>query len=174
MGETEVQPDEKPGARFGLRLASWYAVVFVVTSLAIVLLTYRLLAASLEERDQQLVISTLREYSQRYADGGLASLADAVDIEQRSGRRERMFVRVVRVRPRRCSSARPMRGTISTSADCVDWVNSSRSCPIQGRRSSRWLRPDWQMARYSRSARAVRTAKRCSRGLELCWPSSRS
>jgi heavy metal sensor kinase len=89
-------PHEERGARIGLRLASWYAVVFVVTSLAIVLLTYRLLAASLEERDQQLVSSTLREYSQRYAEGGLRSLAEAVEIEQRSGRRERMFVRVLR------------------------------------------------------------------------------
>ena len=48
------------------------------------------------ERDQQLVVSTLREYSQRYAEGGLNSLAEAVDIEQRSGRQERLFVRVVR------------------------------------------------------------------------------
>jgi signal transduction histidine kinase len=91
-----IRPVEEPGARFGLRLASWYAVVFVVTSLAIILLTYRLLAGSLEERDRQLVVSTLREYSQRYAYGGLRSLADAVEIEQRSGRQERLFVRVVR------------------------------------------------------------------------------
>jgi heavy metal sensor kinase len=97
MEETSaIPPVEEPGARFGLRLASWYALVFVVTSLAIVLLTYRLLAGSLEERDRQLVISTLREYSQRYAYGGLRSLADAVEIEQRSGRQERLFVRVVR------------------------------------------------------------------------------
>ncbi|HZM95678.1 MAG TPA: ATP-binding protein [Vicinamibacterales bacterium] len=97
MSETaRHQDNEEPIARIGLRLAAWYAVVFVGTSLAIVLLTYRLLAASLEERDQQLVTSTLREYSQRYAEGGLRSLADAVEIEQRSGRRERMFVRVVR------------------------------------------------------------------------------
>jgi signal transduction histidine kinase len=92
------RPEAEPSARVGLRLASWYAVVFVVTSLAIVLLTYRLLEASLVERDQQLVISTLREYSQRYAEGGLGSLAEAVDIEQRSGRQERLFVRVVRGR----------------------------------------------------------------------------
>ena len=97
MSETaRHQDNEEPIARIGLRPAAWYAVVFVGTSLAIVLLTYRLLAASLEERDQQLVTSTLREYSQRYAEGGLRSLADAVEIEQRSGRRERMFVRVVR------------------------------------------------------------------------------
>jgi signal transduction histidine kinase len=93
---SSIPPDEQPSARLGLRLASWYAFVFVVSSLAIVLLTYRLLEASLAERDRQLVVSTLREYSQRYAAGGLRSLADAVEIEQRSGRQERMFVRIVR------------------------------------------------------------------------------
>ena len=85
-----------PSGRFGLRLAIWYAAVFVASSLAIVLLTYTLLASSLAERDRQIVASTLREYSARYADGGLPALARAVDIEQRSGRHERLFVRVVR------------------------------------------------------------------------------
>jgi signal transduction histidine kinase len=64
--------------------------------LAIVWLTYTLLASSLAERDRQIVTSTLREYSARYAEGGLSALAQAVDIEQRSGRQERLFVRVVR------------------------------------------------------------------------------
>ena len=85
-----------PSWRFGLRLAFWYAAVFVASSLAIVLLTYTLLASSLAERDRQIVASTLREYSTRYADGGLPALARAVDLEQRSGRHERLFVRVVR------------------------------------------------------------------------------
>jgi heavy metal sensor kinase len=85
-----------PSGRFGLRLAFWYSAVFVASSLAIVLLTYTLLASSLAERDRQIVASTLREYSARYAEGGLPALARAVDLEQRSGRRERLFVRVVR------------------------------------------------------------------------------
>ncbi len=85
-----------PHQRFGLRLAFWYAAVFVASSLAIILLTYTLLASSLAERDRQIVASTLREYSSRYAQGGLPALARAVDIEQRSGRHERLFVRVVR------------------------------------------------------------------------------
>jgi signal transduction histidine kinase len=85
-----------PSGRFGLRLAFWYAAVFVASSLAIVGLTYTLLASSLAERDRQIVTSTLREYSARYAEGGLPALARAVDIEQRSGRQERLFVRVVR------------------------------------------------------------------------------
>jgi signal transduction histidine kinase len=84
------------GGRFGLRLALWYAAVFVVSSLAIILLTYALLRASLTERDRQIVVSTLREYSERYQTGGLGAVARAVEIEQRSGRHERLFVRVVR------------------------------------------------------------------------------
>jgi signal transduction histidine kinase len=82
--------------RFGLRLALWYAAVFVVSSLAIVFLTYTLLANSLIERDHQIVVSTLREYSERYETGGLGAVARAVEIEQRSGRHERLFVRVAR------------------------------------------------------------------------------
>jgi heavy metal sensor kinase len=85
-----------PSRRFGLRLAIWYSAVFVASSLAIVLLTYTLLASSLAERDRQIVAATLREYSARYAEGGLGALARAVDLEQRSGRHERLFVRVVR------------------------------------------------------------------------------
>ena len=88
--------DQAPTGRIGLRLASWYAVVFAVTSLATVALTYTLLASSLVERDREIVMSTLREYSQRYAEGGLGFLARAVDADQRSGRQERLFVRVVR------------------------------------------------------------------------------
>ncbi len=92
-----MTPDAAPPSRrFGLRLAIWYAAVFVASSLAIVLLTYTLLASSLAERDRQIVEATLREYSARYAQGGLGALARAVDLEQRSGRHERLFVRVVR------------------------------------------------------------------------------
>ena len=90
-------PSRALGAgRFGLRLALWYAVVFVASALAIVFLTYTLLAGSLTERDHQIVVATLREYSERYETGGLGAVARAVEIEQRSGRHERLFVRVVR------------------------------------------------------------------------------
>jgi signal transduction histidine kinase len=92
-----MRADETVGAgRFGLRLALWYAAVFVASSLAIVFLTYTLLANSLTERDHQIVVSTLREYSERYETGGIGAVARAVEIEQRSGRHERLFVRVVR------------------------------------------------------------------------------
>jgi heavy metal sensor kinase len=95
-GSIPAAIDRNSGGRFGSRLALWYAAVFVASSLSIVLLTYTLLASSLAERDRQIVVSTLREYSERYASGGLTAVARAVEIEQRSGRHERLFVRIVR------------------------------------------------------------------------------
>jgi len=40
---------------FGLRIALWYATLFVIGSLAIVFLTYYLTAASLTQRDRQIL-----------------------------------------------------------------------------------------------------------------------
>jgi signal transduction histidine kinase len=79
----------------GIRLAFWYAGMFIGSVLILVLLTYALLASSLRQRDQQLVASTLRDYASRYETGGLPALVRAVELEQRGGQRERLFVRVL-------------------------------------------------------------------------------
>jgi signal transduction histidine kinase len=79
----------------GLRLAAWYLGTFLVSTLVIGFLTYGLLAQLLETRDHDIIQSTLREYGTRYQAGGLPALARAIEIEQRSGSREPLFVRVV-------------------------------------------------------------------------------
>jgi signal transduction histidine kinase len=79
----------------GVRLALWYAGVFIGSSVVLVVLTYALLASSLRQRDQQIVLSTLRDYAARYQAGGLPALVRAIEIEQRAGQRERLFVRVL-------------------------------------------------------------------------------
>ena len=79
----------------GLRLAAWYLGTFLASTLVIVGLTYGLLAASLETRDHDIIQSTLREYATRYQAGGLPALARAIELEQRSGQREPLFVRLV-------------------------------------------------------------------------------
>jgi heavy metal sensor kinase len=79
----------------GLRLALWYAAVFIGSSIVLVALTYALLASSLRQRDQQIVASTLRDYAARYDAGGLPALVSAVEMEQRTGSREQLFVRVL-------------------------------------------------------------------------------
>jgi len=88
-------------ATFGLRLGLWYATLFVVGSIAIVVITYLLTASSLEQRDRQIIQSKLGEYASLYARGGFDALADTVRAEQRTAP-ERLFVRVLD------------RGTVST------------------------------------------------------------
>jgi signal transduction histidine kinase len=79
---------------FGLRIALWYATLFVVGALAIVSLTYYLTKVSLEQRDRQLLQSKLGDYAGAYARGGINTLAATVRVEQQAAP-ERLFVRVV-------------------------------------------------------------------------------
>lgn len=86
---------ERASQALGLRLAAWYLGTFLASTFIIAGLTYGLLAASLETRDHDIIQSTLREYATRYQAGGLPALARAIEIEQRSGLREPLFVRLV-------------------------------------------------------------------------------
>jgi signal transduction histidine kinase len=79
---------------FGLRIALWYATLFVVGAVAIVFLTYYLLLVSLVQRDQQLIRAKLGDYAAAYARGGARGLAAVVQSEQ-AVTPERLFVRVV-------------------------------------------------------------------------------
>ena len=79
---------------FGLRLALWYATLFVSGSIAIVFLTYYLTATSLAQRDQQIIKGKLGDYAAAYQRGGVRVLAATVRAEQQAAP-ERLFVRVV-------------------------------------------------------------------------------
>src|SRR6476620_5500269 len=83
-----------PPLFFGLRLALWYATLFVSGSIAIVLLTYYLTATSLAQRDQQIIRGKLGDYAAAYVRGGVRVLAATVRAEQQAAP-ERLFVRVV-------------------------------------------------------------------------------
>jgi signal transduction histidine kinase len=79
----------------GLRLSVWYAAIFTISTVALVAVTYALLASSLAQRDHDIIRATLREYASRYELGGLAALSRAVELEERTGDQERLFVRVL-------------------------------------------------------------------------------
>ena len=79
---------------FGLRLAVWYAALFVASSFAVVLITYWLTSSSLAQRDQEIIQAKLGEYATVYARGGLRALTATIEIEQRTSS-ERIFVRVL-------------------------------------------------------------------------------
>lgn len=77
------------------RLALWYGVLFVVSAVALVGLTYLLLARSLETSDREAIQSTLERYATEYRAAGLAGLNREISIDRLAGRHERLFVRVV-------------------------------------------------------------------------------
>ena len=79
---------------FGLRLALWYATLFVSGAIAIVFVTYYLTATSLAQRDQQIIKGKLGDYAAAYLRGGVRALAATVRAEQQTAP-ERLFVRVV-------------------------------------------------------------------------------
>ena len=79
----------------GLRLSLWYAAVFVISTVTLVGITYALFASSLTARDHEIIRATLSEYASRYQAAGLPALIRAVELEQRTGSRERLFVRVL-------------------------------------------------------------------------------
>ncbi len=79
---------------FGLRLALWYATLFVSGAIAIVFVTYYLTASSLAQRDHQIVNGKLGDYAAAYLRGGVRVLANTVRAEQQVAP-ERLFVRVV-------------------------------------------------------------------------------
>jgi signal transduction histidine kinase len=94
MSSVEPAPAPAAGRTFGLRIALWYATLFVIGSLLIVFLTYVLTASSLAQRDHQIIEQKLREYALVYARGGIRPLVETIQVEQRS-LPERLYVRVV-------------------------------------------------------------------------------
>jgi heavy metal sensor kinase len=79
---------------FSLRLALWYATLFVSGAISIVFVTYYLTASSLAQRDQQIIRGKLGDYAAAYQRGGVRALASTVRAEQQVAP-ERLFVRVV-------------------------------------------------------------------------------
>jgi signal transduction histidine kinase len=79
----------------GLRLSAWYAAVFILGTIALVAVTYALFASALAQRDHDIIRAALREYASRYELGGTLALERAVEIDERTSGRERLFVRVV-------------------------------------------------------------------------------
>ena len=79
----------------GLRLSAWYAGVFIISTLALVGITYALVSSSLAQRDHDIIRATWREYATRYDLGGLPAIQRAVQIEERAGSEEQLYVRVI-------------------------------------------------------------------------------
>ncbi len=88
-------PRERSRPTLGLRLAIWYAAIFVVSSLALIALTYLLLSTSLRQYDREIIESTLVRYATSYRAGGVNGLAAAIRRDQTGPTYEPLFVRAL-------------------------------------------------------------------------------
>jgi signal transduction histidine kinase len=82
----------------GFRLALWYAVIFVVSSLALTGLTYVLVAASLRQYDREIIGTALVQYANAYQVGGVAALREEIQRTQATAAPGPMLVRTVGAR----------------------------------------------------------------------------
>ena len=88
-------PPEPFRRAFGLRLALWYAGLFVVGAAGLFALAYALFSRSLAERDEELVRSTLSEYAGVYRSGGIDALRQSFLARQSAGAQPDLLVRVL-------------------------------------------------------------------------------
>src|SRR4026209_1352853 len=79
----------------GFRLALWYAVIFVVSSLALTALTYFLVDASLRQYDREIIGTTLVQYAAAYEAAGVGALQEEIQRTQATAAPGPMLVRVV-------------------------------------------------------------------------------
>src|SRR5919106_4751863 len=79
----------------GFRLAWWYALVFTGSTLALVGITYLLLAATLRRYDREIIETTLIQLASAYARSGLDGLTREIRRTQASGVAGPLLVRTV-------------------------------------------------------------------------------
>lgn len=88
-------PPEPFRRAFGLRLALWYAGLFVAGTAGLFAFAYVLFSRSLAERDEELVRSTLSEYAGVYRAGGLDALRQSYLARQAAGAQPDLLVRIL-------------------------------------------------------------------------------
>ena len=80
----------------GLRLSLWYALVFTVSSLALLTLAYYLLAAAIASKDREVLEARLKEVAAVYDAGGVRALQNWVK-NQPAQVQHALYVRLVNV-----------------------------------------------------------------------------
>jgi signal transduction histidine kinase len=78
----------------GVRLSLWYALIFTISSVALLALAYYLLAAAVGSKDREVLEARLKEAAVIYQAGGVNALHDWVRSQPEQVRNA-MFVRVV-------------------------------------------------------------------------------
>jgi signal transduction histidine kinase len=79
-----------------VRLAAWYIAIFLLSSTAVIALTYSMLATSLRERDHEALRQLVARYAAAYARGGISGIDRVIAADRLTGRYEPFFLRIAR------------------------------------------------------------------------------
>jgi len=79
----------------GFRLTVWSSSFFVVGSLALVGLAYVVVSSSLRQRDDEAIVHETTELAAQYRIGGVSTLAQELEHQERLGTSEPFLVRVI-------------------------------------------------------------------------------
>src|SRR6185503_19269713 len=79
----------------GFRLTVWSSSFFVVGSLALVGLAYVVVSSSLRQRDDEAIVHESVELAAQYRLGGVSTLAQELEHQERLGTSEPFLVRVI-------------------------------------------------------------------------------
>jgi signal transduction histidine kinase len=80
------------------RLALWYAVIFVASSLALTALTYLLVSTSLQRYDREIIRTALVQYATAYELGGVDGLVEEIQRTQATAAPGPLLVRAIGAR----------------------------------------------------------------------------
>ena len=78
----------------GFRLALWYSLIFVSSSLLLFAMLYFPLRAAILEKDRNIILARLNEYAQQEQHRGLPALLAEIRFEDATNRQAGFFVRV--------------------------------------------------------------------------------
>jgi signal transduction histidine kinase len=80
---------------FAVRLSLWYALIFALSTAALLVLVYVLVAHEFQVKDQEIIFAKLKEYAAVYQAGGADSLTTVASHENNPANEKSFYVNLV-------------------------------------------------------------------------------
>lgn len=80
---------------FAFRLGLWYALIFALSAAALLVLVYTLVASALQRKDQEVILSRLKEYATVYQASGATGLRERAVRDNSPGDEKAFYVNLI-------------------------------------------------------------------------------
>lgn len=78
----------------GFRLTLWYSAIFILSAVALFVIAYFFLSASLRQKDQEMIRGRINELQAQYRAGGIIALRNELKFERYAGKVNIFFIRL--------------------------------------------------------------------------------